>query len=197
MKIAVRSTPSTSQKRRAEPSQSLIRLVAPTGMTKKRPTASSSEKKIVSPQVKPPISSLSSLGELRVGGDRQRPEADLERLASATTPRITGRRRIRLRLAQETMGSEVIWISPSGVRQATAQVETPRIITPSSTAWPPIGRVADRDRPAIGHALGLGCAGRRPVGPRVGIRAQRARLAARRRNRSTRPPVSTSFCLPV
>src|SRR5215210_6117077 len=28
---------------------------------------------------------------------------------------------------------------PSGVRQATDQVEMPRIITPSSTAWPPIG----------------------------------------------------------
>src|SRR5689334_25418721 len=30
-------------------------------------------------------------------------------------------------------------ISPSGLRTATAQVETPRIITPSSTAWPPTG----------------------------------------------------------
>ena len=37
MKIAVRSTPSTSQKRIGEPSWSLIRLVAPTGMTKKSP----------------------------------------------------------------------------------------------------------------------------------------------------------------
>ena len=60
MKIAVRSTPSTSQNRSAEPSWSLIRLVAPTGMTKNSPIASTSEKKIVSPQVKPPISSSSS-----------------------------------------------------------------------------------------------------------------------------------------
>ena len=57
----------------------------------------------------------------------------------ATTPRMTGMRRIRLRLAHETIGSEVTWMSPSGLRQATDQVETPRIITPSSTAWPPTG----------------------------------------------------------
>jgi hypothetical protein len=49
-------------------------------------------------------------------------------------PRITGRRRMRLRLAQETIGSEVTSMRSSGVRQATDQVETPRIITPSSTA---------------------------------------------------------------
>ena len=41
---------------------------------------------------------------------------------------------MRWRFAQETSGSEVTSISPSGVRTATAQTETPRIITPSSTA---------------------------------------------------------------
>ena len=30
-------------------------------------------------------------------------------------------------------------MSPSGERTATAQFEGPRIITPSRTAWPPIG----------------------------------------------------------
>ena len=60
MKIAVRSTPSTSQNRTGEPSWSLIRLVAPTGTTKNSPIARTSEKKIVSPHVKPPIGSGSS-----------------------------------------------------------------------------------------------------------------------------------------
>ncbi|HWO48178.1 MAG TPA: DUF1385 domain-containing protein [Solirubrobacterales bacterium] len=41
--MAVRRIPSTSQKRNAEPSWSLIRLVRPTGMTKKRPIARASE----------------------------------------------------------------------------------------------------------------------------------------------------------
>src|SRR5947207_2222969 len=60
MKIAVRRTPSTSQNRNGEPSWSLIRLVAPTGTTKKSPIARISERAIVNPQVKPPISSWSS-----------------------------------------------------------------------------------------------------------------------------------------
>ena len=75
--------------------------------------------------------------------------------ASATTPRTIGRRSSRWRLVQETSGSETTSISPlapslesgppaascsaDGLRTATAQVEMPRIITPSSTAWPPIG----------------------------------------------------------
>ena len=200
MKIAVRSTPSTSQKRSAEPSRSLIRLVAPTGMTKNSPTASTSEKTIVSPQVKPPISSSSSSSASCALAEIARARKPiLSDSASATTPRITGKRRIRLRFAQETSGSEVTSISPSGVRQATAQVETPRIITPSSTAWPPTGASPDGDRLAVRHPLGLRRRPRaRPVHRGIdGPEAQRARLAARRRNRSTRPPVSTSFCLPV
>jgi hypothetical protein len=69
---------------------------------------------------------------------------------------MIGRRSRRWRLTIETSGSETISISPSaasvgssswplaicsgdGLRTATAHVETPRIITPSRTAWPPIG----------------------------------------------------------
>ena len=75
--------------------------------------------------------------------------------ASATTPRTTGSLRSRWRFVQETSGSEITSISPfapsfesappsascsaDGLRTATAHVEMPRIITPSSTAWPPIG----------------------------------------------------------
>ena len=69
---------------------------------------------------------------------------------SATTPRMIGQRSARWRLVQETSGNETTSISPfaaspdsiapsaicsgSGLRTATAQCETPRIITPSSTA---------------------------------------------------------------
>ena len=75
--------------------------------------------------------------------------------ASATMPRMTGRRSSRWRFVHDTSGSETTSISPfapsfesgppaascsaEGLRTATAQVETPRIITPSRTAWPPIG----------------------------------------------------------
>src|SRR5262245_34247213 len=84
--------------------------------------------------------------------------------ARATTPRITGQRRIRLRFAHETSGSELTSISPSGVRTATAQVETPRIITPSSTACPPTG--------ASLRATGI------PSGIRASERAGRPSIAA-------------------
>ena len=76
--------------------------------------------------------------------------------ASATTPRTIGSRSRRWRLTHETSGSETTSISPraasrgssrpsspiwsgAGLRTATAHVETPRIITPSRTAWPPTG----------------------------------------------------------
>src|SRR5579859_2496045 len=62
---------------------------------------------------------------------------------SATTPRISGQRYARCRRVQDLSGNEESSIAPSESRTATAQLETPRIITPSSTAWPPIG--ASRD----------------------------------------------------
>src|ERR687887_1368225 len=55
---------------------------------------------------------------------------------------------MRCFFVHETSGSVLILMSPSslsgapsglGRRTATAHVETPRIITPSSTAWPPTG----------------------------------------------------------
>src|SRR4051812_37772402 len=143
MKIAVRRIPSTSQKRIDDPSWSLIRLVAPTGTTKKRPIARTRDSTMVAPQVNPPIgcgSSVPSSGSIwalaEIASARKPILSDS---ASATTPRITGHRSTRWRLAHETSGSELIAISPSGLRTATAQVETPRIITPSSTACPPTG----------------------------------------------------------
>ena len=115
----------------------MIRLVAPTGMTKKSPTASASEKAIVRPHIRPPISSFSpssSSSSWALAEIARARKPIFSDSASATTPRITGQRRTRWRFAQETIGSEVTSISPSGLRTATAQVETPRIITPSSTA---------------------------------------------------------------
>ena len=137
MKIVVRSTPSTSQKSNGEPSWSLIRLVRPTGMTKKRPTASASERAIVRPQTQPPISSgspSSSSSSWALADIASALKPIFIDSPSATTPRRTGSRQSRWRCAQGTSGSELISIWPSGLRTATAQVETPRIITPSSTA---------------------------------------------------------------
>ena len=87
--------------------------------------------------MQPPISSCSpssSSGSWALAEIASALKPILSDSPSATTPRITGQRSTRWRLAQETIGSEVTSISPSGLRTATAQVETPRIITPSSTA---------------------------------------------------------------
>src|SRR3954471_1422488 len=155
MKIAVRRMPSTSQKSTEDPSWSLIRLVAPTGITKKRPTARISDSAIVAPQVKPPISggsSSPSSGSICALAEMARARKPIfSDSASATTPRMTGQRNTRVRFAHETSGSELTWISPSGLRTATAQVETPRIITPSRTAWPPTGA----SRLATGRPSGM------------------------------------------
>ena len=56
--------------------------------------------------------------------------------ASAMTPRTSG---IFDHFSAQVGVSWVsISMSPSGVRTAMAQVEAPRIITPSTTAWPPM-----------------------------------------------------------
>src|SRR5215218_10438559 len=164
MKIAVRRTPSTSQNSSGDPSSSLIRLVAETGTTKKRPMASAIESTIVMAHVNPPIgsgsSSPSSASICALAEMARARKPIFSDSARATTPLITGHRRIRLRFAHETSGSDVTSISPPevpgasgpGFRTATDQVETPRIITPSSTAWPPTGA----SRLATGRPSGIG-----------------------------------------
>ena len=176
-------------------------------MTKKRPTASASEKAIVSPQIQPPISSCSpsssssSWALAEIASALKPIFSDSPR---ATTPRITGTRQSRWRFAQGTSGSELISIWPSGLRTATAQVEMPRIITPSSTAWPPTG--ASRLATSAPSGMRSGSApfeeaarsgSAEPSSALTVYFPALACLAARRWNRSTRPPVSTSFCLPV
>ena len=54
-----------------------------------------------------------------------------------------------LDLAQRRLGG--VGALGAGLRTATAQVETPRIITPSSTAWPPTGA----SREATGMPSGI------------------------------------------
>src|SRR3954452_6146071 len=152
--MLVRRTPSTTQNRKAEPSLSLKMLVRPTGTTKNRPMARASAATIVPAHMPLEISSSSSpscaLAEMPSALKPMESDS-----TSATTPRMTGQRSARWRLVHETSGNEVTSISPSaasslprpsgricsgsGLRTATAQVETPRIITPSSTACPPTG----------------------------------------------------------
>ena len=117
---------------------------------------------------------------------------------------MTGSRSTRWRFAQLTTGSDVTSTVPSGFFTASAQVETPRIITPSSTAWPPTGMSQEATgRPSGMRAsaiLSARSAHRLTIGGAIEALTRGAYLAlraARRRKRSTRPPVSTSFCLPV
>ena len=146
----MRRTPSTSQNSTAEPSCSLNRLVSATGTTKNRPIASARPPTIAPAHMTEEISSSSS-GSWALAEMLSALKPMLSDSASATTPRITGQRSARWRFAHETSGNDCVSISPwaasptsssrpsaicsgSGLRTATAHVETPRIITPSRTA---------------------------------------------------------------
>src|SRR5215217_7750256 len=143
------------------------RLVRPAGSRKNSPTANTSANAIVPAQAPPPMSCCSPSASGGICALAEMPRARkpiLSDSASATTPRTIGTRSSRWRFVQETSGSEITSMSPfapsfesappasscraEGLRTATAQVEMPRIITPSSTAWPPIGAsvVASRGR---------------------------------------------------
>src|SRR4051812_11497780 len=112
----------------------MTRLVSRTGTAKNRPSASASATTTVPAHMPLEISSSSGAAcAFALASSALKPMAS--DWASAATPRTTGRRSARRR--RETIGCDWTAISPSGVREATAQVETPRIITPSSTAWPP------------------------------------------------------------
>ena len=56
---------------------------------------------------------------------------------STRIPRRNGLAKSGWRLAIESMWWDSTWTSPAGLRTATAQWSAPRIITPSTTAWPP------------------------------------------------------------
>jgi len=136
----------------------------------------------------------------------------------AITPRTSGSRIHRWRRSGESSGNILTSISPVGIsrlwlsswvavglRTAIAQVRTPRIMTPSRTAWPPTGasRVVFRvswTSPVTGRSRSIGSAGARvgtkaSGGPGVATTYREAAarwrlLATRRWKRSTRPPVS-------
>ena len=163
--------------------------------------------------MKPPISSgssPSSPSSCALAEIAERPEADLQRLAERddAADHRQPQEPVALRPGDERLGGDLdlaergrpALVGP-GLRTATAQVETPRIITPSSTAWPPTGasREATGMPSGIRGRVGSMVLGGRAVGARSAeVAAQSRRLrAARRLKRSTRPPVSTSFCLPV
>ena len=126
----------------------------PTGTTKKRPTANASATTIVSTHMRPEIGSSSS-GSCALADMLSALKPMFSDSTSATTPRITGQRKARWRLAHETSGNDVTSISPSGLRTATAHVETPRIITPSRTAWPPTGASRDAIRAPSGGRVSV------------------------------------------
>ena len=169
-------------------------------------------------------SPASSSRQLRVGGDAERSEADLERLAErddaaddrqaqhamASERRSSGSVTTSISPARRLLGSSpslcVASCSAEGLRTATAHVLMPRIITPSSTAWPPTG-ASRRGAQLAGRGVGAAGLGRlvgdahdrfprRRRMRRAHAATRRSRpgaLAARRWKRSTRPPVSTSF----
>ena len=120
---------------------------------------------------------LAGLRHLCVGRDRQRAEADLERLGERDHAADHRHRRdpMALRPRDERLGGDLDLadvprrVLGTGLRTATAQVETPRIITPSSTAWPPTGA----SRWATGSPSGIGVTGALP--------STAARARARRR----------------
>ena len=207
MKIAVRRIPSTSQKRKGEPSWSLIRLVSPTGTTKKRPIDSSSERddrQAPDPAADLLLLALLVLLELGVGGDRQRLEADLHRLAEGDD---AADHRQRARAGGAGPRARAARTRPrSGPRACGPRRPRPRRRASSRPPAPPGRRPARRAwRPGRRRACAAGPLRwrRRPGMPVPSPPAGSRRyfpalcLAARRWKRSTRPPVSTSFCLPV
>src|SRR3954471_21721648 len=165
--------PSTSQKKNPLCSWSLIRLVSPTGTTKNSPMAKASATTIVPAHMPLPISSSSS--SICALADSPRALKPMPSdSTSATTPRMTGRRIQRCLRRTEVSGKDWTSIGPSspstgaGLRTPTAHVETPRIMTPSRTAWPPTGasRCATSSPSVIGLSTrGLGGAALEAIDP--------------------------------
>src|SRR5436190_3126421 len=176
--------PSISQNSSEECRESLIRLVSPTGTTKNRPTAKAIATTTVPIHAPLEIGSSSS-GSWALAEMPSALKPSFSDSTSATTPRMIGQRSTRCFFVHETSGNEDTSISPwapssgsslpscrssgTGLRTATAQVEMPRIITPSSTACPPTGASrwaisAPSGRRALSSATGVLRLGRRALG---------------------------------
>ena len=159
----IRMSFSTRTKTSELGSWSLIVLVRPTGSRKKSPIAIAIATVTVPIHV-PRVIGSSSSGDCAFAEMFSALKPICSDSPSATTPRTIGQRSQRWRFSTETSGKlwttmspraaspismrrpSAIW-SAAGARTATAHVETPRIMTPSRTAWPPTGasRTAVRD----------------------------------------------------
>ena len=181
MKIAVRSTPSTSQKRSGEPSRSLIRLVAPdrddeeeADREQQREEDRQAPGEAADLLRLPPRRPSCALAEIaRARKPIFSDSAEGDDAADHGQPRGSG-----CRLAQETMGSDVISISPSGVRHGDRPDGDAAHHHALEHRLAADRRVADA-RPAGRRASrsGLGYAGSRARWTwRVGLRAQTGAL---------------------
>ena len=141
---------------------------------------------------------------LRVGGDRQGLEADLHRLAEGDdaaddrqapepVPLRPGDERLGLDLDLALGGADGDGPDRDAAHHHALEH---RLAADRRVAFGDQGAVghAQRVPPVVGRRSGAACA--EPAGGLTGYFPALC-LAARRWKRSTRPPVSTSFCLPV
>ena len=116
-------------------------FVSPAGSRKKRPMANRRAKTIVPAHAPPPISAFSPDSSAGIWAFAEIPSARKPILSDSTraaTPRITGTRRIRWRLVQETSGSEITSISPfapSFESEPPAASCRPRACAPPPPRW--------------------------------------------------------------
>ena len=137
------------------------------------------------------------LHELGVGRDRERPEADLQRLAERddAADHRQPQEPVALRPRDERLGGDL----DLAVGACAPRPPRSRRRASSRPRAPPGRRRARRARrpacrPASGSRRARGAARRSPPPAPV---SRACCGPARRLKRSTRPPVSTSFCLPV
>ena len=136
----MRSRPSTIQKSTGEPSWPLIRLVSPTGTTKNRPIAKH-ERHDHGPGPHPTGDLLVALaaprlvlrGELRVGRDAERPQADRQGLAERDDTAHHRHPQQRWRLSADVSGKVETSISPRS--RAAASSSLGRACAPPQPSW--------------------------------------------------------------
>src|SRR5665648_287855 len=134
--MPTRTRPSTTQNPQPVPSQPRNRPVSNSGARKNRPMAKARATKSVTPISFLPSGSSSSPSDSLADIVRARSPITSDS-TSATTPRTTGVLRMGQRFIQLTRGNSWTPMVSSGRRTASDQWSTPRIMTPSMTAWPP------------------------------------------------------------
>src|SRR4029079_4828003 len=142
MNIVTRTSPSTTPNATVESIGS--QFVMSAGETLKRrsakpiamPNAKRSCPRVSSVSTSPSSPSSSAAQVAEMARARNPIESDSPR---ATMPRTIGSRSQRWRRRIDVIGRWTSVMTPSVFRTATDQADGPRIITPSRTAWPPIG----------------------------------------------------------